>query len=266
MEIKNLKPKVSIIIVNYNNAKFLKKSINSAIKQSYRFLEIIIIDDNSTDNSLEILKKFKNKVILIKNKKKTSEGSYNQINCYYKGYLRSKGEYLFFLDSDDYYKKNKVNLVVEQFKKNKNLEIAFDLPIWKFETRTIKKKFKQKKFVSSNWPRFTPQSCITVKRTFAKEFFKYVRIKKFETIWFDFRVACYSFLKNKNLYIIRKYLTYYRQLDSSASKKFKLFSNNWWHRRYQAHEYVEFLEKKFNIKKKVTIDKLLTKAIFFFND
>ena len=107
MGIKILKPKVSIIIVNYNNAKFLEKSINSAIKQSYRSTEILIIDDNSTDNSLEILKKFKNKIILIKNKKRTSEGSYNQINCYYKGYLRSKGEYLFFLDSDDYYKKIK---------------------------------------------------------------------------------------------------------------------------------------------------------------
>ena len=266
MGIKNLKPKVSIIIVNFNNAKFLEKSINSAMKQSYRLFEIIIIDDNSTDNSLEIIKKFKNKVILIKNKKKTSEGSYNQINCYYKGFLRSKGEYLFFLDSDDYYKKNKLNLVLKQFKKNKNLEITFDLPIWKFESRTTKKKFKQKKFIFSNWPRFSPQSCISVKRNFAKEFFKHVRIRRFETIWFDFRIACYSFLKNKNLYIIKKYLTYYRQLDSSASKKFKFFSKNWWYRRYQAHEYVEFLEKKLNMKKKVTLDKLLTKAIFFFYD
>ena len=74
----------SIIIVNFNNAKLLNQSLDSALNQSYKFKEIIVVDDYSTDNSLQVLKKFKNKIKLIKNKKKTLQGSFNQINSYYK--------------------------------------------------------------------------------------------------------------------------------------------------------------------------------------
>ena len=52
---------VSVLINNYNNQKFLKKSIDSCLKQTYKNLEIIIFDDNSTDNSKKIIKKIKNK-------------------------------------------------------------------------------------------------------------------------------------------------------------------------------------------------------------
>ena len=96
MKIQNKKPKVSIVVVNYNNAKFLTKSINSVLEQCYKSKEIIVVDDNSNDKSVEILEKFKKKLKIIKNKKKTSEGSFNQINCYYRGYLKSRGDYLFF--------------------------------------------------------------------------------------------------------------------------------------------------------------------------
>ena len=60
---------ISILITNYNKSKFLKKSILSVKNQKYNNYEIIIFDDNSDDNSLEIIKKFK-KIKLIKNHKK----------------------------------------------------------------------------------------------------------------------------------------------------------------------------------------------------
>jgi len=56
------KPIASIIIVNYNNAKYLKRSLNSAIKQSFKNKEIIVVDDISNDNSLKILEKYKKKI------------------------------------------------------------------------------------------------------------------------------------------------------------------------------------------------------------
>ena len=59
MKTVNKNPKVSIIIVNYNNAKFLSKCINSVLRQSYKRKEIIVVDDNSQDNTIEVLKKFK---------------------------------------------------------------------------------------------------------------------------------------------------------------------------------------------------------------
>ncbi len=251
---------VSIIIVNFNNAKYLSKSLNSALNQNYKFKEIIVVDDMSTDNSVEILKKYKKKIKIITNKKKMLIGSYDQINSYYQGYLKSKGKYLFFLDSDDYFKKDKLKILIKEFELTKS-NILFDLPIFKFKDQILKKKFKQKKFIISNWPRFSPQSCISVKKNYAEEFFKILKIKKFNTVWFDFRLAIYSFLKYGDIKVIKKYLTYYRQLDNSASKKYKTFSKSWWHRRKEAHEYLSFVSKKLNKKEKISIDKVLTKII-----
>ena len=108
MKKKYKEPKVSIIVVNYNNAKYLDNCVNSVLNQSYKNKEIIVVDDKSQDNSIDILKKYKRKIKVIRNDKKTSNGSYNQINSCYKGFIKSKGEYLFFLDSDDYFKKKRL--------------------------------------------------------------------------------------------------------------------------------------------------------------
>jgi len=254
-------PKASVIIANYNNAKYLRNCINSILNQSYKNIEIIAVDDKSEDSSLEVLKKYKKKIKVIKNRKKTSKGSYNQINSYYKGFIKSKGKYIFFLDSDDYFKKKKMELVIKEFENNENLDLIFDLPILKFRDKEIKKKFKQKKFVISSWPRFSPQSCISIKKKLAKEIFKILKLKKFETIWLDFRIAVYYFLKNKQIYIFKKYLTYYRQLNNSASKDYKILNKNWWYRRKQAHEFVSFLNKKLKLKDKMNFDKIMTNIV-----
>ena len=257
-------PKVSVVIVNYNNEKYLEECIKSIFDQTYSNIEIIVVDNKSTDNSLKVLKKYKNNITLILNKKRTNQGSYNQINSYYKGYLKSKGKYLFFLDSDDYFKRNKIKFLIQKFKKNKKIDLIFDLPIFKFQNKKIKKKFIQKKFIFSSWPRFSPQSCISVRKTFAREIFQQLSIKKFETIWFDFRIAVYYFLKKKKLFIFKKHLTYYRQSDNSASKKYKTFSKNWWHRRKQAHNFVSYINKKLKKKDTMNIDKILTYIINLF--
>ena len=61
---------VSIIIVNFNNAKLLKDCLNSIFIQNYKNKQIIVVDDNSNDNSLNVLNKYKKKIIILKNKKK----------------------------------------------------------------------------------------------------------------------------------------------------------------------------------------------------
>ena len=70
MRMKKNKYSISVIIVNYNNAKYLKRSLDSVINQQYEDKEIIIVDDMSTDKSINILKEYKNKVKIIQNKKK----------------------------------------------------------------------------------------------------------------------------------------------------------------------------------------------------
>lgn len=258
------KPLVSIIIVNYNNAKYLKKSLNSVINQTYKKKEIIVIDDISTDNSVQILKKYKNKIKYYVNKKKTQHGSYNQIWSYYNGILKSKGKYLFLLDSDDYFKKNKIKYIIDKFSNTKKLKIIFDLPLLKFKKKIISKKFVQKNFLFSNWPRFTPQSCISLEKNYAKKIFKILKIKKYPSLWLDFRIAVISFLQFKQIYIYDNYLTYYRQLNNSASKKYKIMSKDWWIRRNEAHIFFYNISKKLKVKNKVTLDKVITKLINFF--
>ena len=81
---RNIKT-ASIIIVNFNNARFLKKSIDSALKQNFRSKEIIVIDDISTDNSLKILRGYGKKIRYYVNKK-TKHGSYNQMNSFVYGF------------------------------------------------------------------------------------------------------------------------------------------------------------------------------------
>jgi len=157
--------------------------------------------------------------------------------------------------------KKKIELVIKEFENNENLDLIFDLPILKFRDKEIKKKFKQKKFVISSWPRLSPQSCISIKKKLAKEIFKILKLKKFETIWLDFRIAVYYFLKNKQIYIFKKYLTYYRQLNNSASKDYKILNKNWWYRRKQAHEFVSFLNKKLKLKDKMNFDKIMTNIV-----
>ena len=58
---KYYNPKVSILVANYNNEKFLKRAINSLLNQSYKNVEIIVHDDQSTDMSLSILETYKKK-------------------------------------------------------------------------------------------------------------------------------------------------------------------------------------------------------------
>ena len=70
MRMKKNKYLISVIIVNYNNAKYLKRALDSVINQQYKNKEIIIVDDMSTDKSIKVLKEYENKVKIIQNKKK----------------------------------------------------------------------------------------------------------------------------------------------------------------------------------------------------
>ena len=87
---------VSIIIPCYNAQRWIKEAIDSCINQTYQNLEIIVIDDGSSDNSLKIIESYEDKVIW--------ESGSNRGGCYARnrGFELSKGEYIQYLDADDY--------------------------------------------------------------------------------------------------------------------------------------------------------------------
>ena len=91
-------PNISIIIPVFNNAKYLPFCLNSIIYQSLKNIEILCINDGSTDESLKILKEFQkidNRIIIINQHNKGAA------LCRNKGIKKSKGKYIAFIDSDD---------------------------------------------------------------------------------------------------------------------------------------------------------------------
>jgi glycosyltransferase involved in cell wall biosynthesis len=96
--------KISVIIPTYNYGEFICDSIESVINQTYKDFEIIVVDDGSTDNTPEVVKKYKDRVSYIY---KENEGPSSARNY---GIKNAKGEYLCFLDSDDIFLPEKLEL------------------------------------------------------------------------------------------------------------------------------------------------------------
>lgn len=124
----------------HNGGQYLRKSVSSLINQSYKNWELIFWNNKSTDNSKSLIKKFKDKRIRYFESKKL-------LYLYHARNLainKSKGEYICFLDTDDWWKKNKLKLQFDQFKKNKNLKITYS-NFYQYYQKTKRKKIFYKK-------------------------------------------------------------------------------------------------------------------------
>ncbi len=259
----------SVIVVNFNNEKYVNRCLNSLHKQNYKNFEIIFVDDSSTDNSIISANKFfKNKKIkkykLLTNTKKSKFGSFNQISCILKGLKYCNGDIILFLDSDDFFKNSKIKEVVKFFKKNNKTKISFDLSYNYYNQKTkIKNKINNRSKNLIPWPSFSSQSCISVKKNYLKKIIKSISIKKYPDIWFDFRLISKGFYDFGKINHINKHLTYYQQNLGSVSQKFSKYSNKWWARRSEAHKFInnEILKNKKTI---LSLDYYLTNLINLF--
>ncbi len=116
MKTKKMDDLISIIVPVYNVEQYLDRCINSLISQTFHNIEIILVNDGSTDNSREICEKYKkiDKRIKLINK---SNGGLSEARNY--GIKESKGNYLFFIDSDDFMHTDTINFLYNQLKDNK---------------------------------------------------------------------------------------------------------------------------------------------------
>lgn len=121
------KPFISIIVPARNEEKFLKNCINSLLNQDYENYEILIIDDNSTDKTLEIAKSFNDtKISVIQSGNKPKEWIGKNWPCFI-GYKNSKGEYLLFTDADTIHSKNSLKDSINSLMKE-NLDVLTIVP------------------------------------------------------------------------------------------------------------------------------------------
>jgi glycosyltransferase involved in cell wall biosynthesis len=112
-------PKISIVTPSYNQGKYIEQTILSVINQNYPNLEYIIIDGGSTDETVDIIKKYEQYITYWVSEK--DEGQSHAIN---KGIEKCTGEIFNWLNSDDWYEPNALFIVARAFMENKDIQFV----------------------------------------------------------------------------------------------------------------------------------------------
>lgn len=249
--------KISILITSYNKSRFLKKTLSKLVSQKYKNFEIIVFDDHSTDNSIDIIKSFK-KVKLIQNKKmKKNTPPLCQIEGIKKTFEISKGDILCLLDADDYFKNNKLRNINNYFLNNPSKKIVYDEPL-----ASKKNNFKiSKKRLFQIWPNTFPTSCISVRRKYFKLFLNNLYENKFQNLEIDTRIMLFFKFYIQQYNILNNKLTIYNFDVNGITANIPKFSKKWWIRRSQAFEYLRLVLKKKNLSLNFNYDYFITLMI-----
>jgi len=123
------KPLVSVIVPNYNHAKYLDQRLTSILNQTYDNFELIFLDDLSPDNSMEVAEKYKSDprfTSIVKN----DVNSGCVFRQWEKGIKLAKGELVWIAESDDYCESTILEKLVDKFEKYPNLSYAFSSSVW----------------------------------------------------------------------------------------------------------------------------------------
>ncbi len=243
MKKKNNAPLVSIIINCYNGEKYLKKTINSALNQTYKKIEIVFWDNNSVDKSKDIILSFNDKRIRYFNSKKYLK-LYEARN---EAIKISKGKYISFLDVDDWWVPKKIEEQVKIIEK-KQLDLVYSNYYIFNNKKKIKKIYTKKKLPTGkitqnllNKYDVAIQTVLVKKKVFMKKKFN----KHYEIIGdFDFFI---NLSTKKYFGCLQKPLAYYRLHDQNLSRtKIHLHTK-------ELQDWINANEKKFK-RKNLNID------------
>lgn len=232
---------VSIIIPLYNSEKYIEETIKSVLDQTYKNWEMLIIDDCSTDNGAEIVKKYQDDKRIKYFKLDINSGA---AVCRNKGIELSNGEYIAFLDSDDLWKKEKLEKQI-RFMKENNYSISFT----EYEEidengnklniliKSPRKPVTYRRYLLTN-----PIGCLTgmynVKKL-GKVYMPLMRNREDTGFWLNI-------LKKEKAYSLNENLAFYRIRKNSLSfNKYKLIKFHW--NLYRKVEKLSVIESLFYI-------------------
>ena len=102
-----MSPLVSVLVTNYNYAAFLREAVDSALDQTHAPLEVVVVDDGSTDESPAIMRGYGNRIVAVLQPNRGQAAAFNA------GFAASSGEIICLLDADDRFLPGKVSRVVE---------------------------------------------------------------------------------------------------------------------------------------------------------
>lgn len=135
--------KVSVIIPVYNQEKYIRECVESVLNQDYKNIEIIVVDDGSTDNTAEILKEFGKKIRYQRQENRGAAGAFNA------GLRMAEGSLVAWLSSDDFYLPGKIRAQVDKFLESPNIAVVYtdwvmvdeegrDLKVFRFPCPPVK--------------------------------------------------------------------------------------------------------------------------------
>jgi glycosyltransferase involved in cell wall biosynthesis len=245
--------KATVIINTNNQNAFLRRAINSVINQEQSNYEVIV-SNLSKKKDLNIEKEFKNnkKIKFLNLNERFLYPTQNQLYAIKEALKYSNGQYIFLLDGDDYFKKNKINRTFNHIK-NKE-KFAMDKPIIfdeltkkylkKMKINTFKKNILYKTLIN-DWPSITCTSAITVESKIIKKFFKESSPFKYKHLAIDIQLA--TFINSKfNIKYIDEDLTFKSENKKNLDKKYSsLLSKKFWIRRNEQHDFfINRIKKK----------------------
>ena len=218
--------KVSVIIPVYNSEKYIHQAIYSVINQTLQDIEIICIDDCSSDNSFEIIEEYAkkdNRIKAIKQEKNSGQGNLRNI-----GIEIANSPYIMFLDSDDWLEKTACEKAYNQISTNKNQFVIFSyyryiekyskIVIEKNRTRRFSGYFDKKHINPYDLKINFFQNCLSWAQIYEKDFLnkyniRYSKHRMCEDVDFFVRVM----LNASDISILNEPLYYYREHQSSTS-------------------------------------------------
>ena len=215
------KPLVSIGLPVFNDAKYLKETIDSILNQTYKNIELIIVDDGSTDESLDIINKFQDERIKVY-VDGINYGLQVRLNQITK---LAKGDYLARMDSDDLMHPNRINAQIKILLKNPNIDVLGSNAFTINETGKltgVRYTYDENKLEVYNCKSFIHPTIMATKKWFLQNPYneKAVRIED-AVLWRKTQ-------KNSNFKYTTQPLLYYREMSSGYYKKyFKALPSLW---------------------------------------
>ncbi len=212
-----MQPIFSVIIPTYNGSRFIEQTIRSVLNQTFSNLELIVVDDGSTDNTASIIEKLasEDKRIILK-KIPNSGGPTIPSNL---GISLAQGKYIAFLDHDDEWKQDKLEKVLKVFEENKKIDIVCSaVEILQNETgkkqlSSLKRRINTKTDMLSG-AYFNTFSMIVVK----KEVFQSVGVLDTKLLVFgDYEFMARSIAADKEVFFIDEPLVVYRVHENNTS-------------------------------------------------
>lgn len=201
---------ISIIIPIFNVEKYLQRCLDSVIGQTYERLEIILINDGSTDNCEKIMKDYAKNDLRIKCIMKSNGGLSSARNM---GIDHARGQYLCFIDSDDYVSPDFVETLYKNIKQN-DADICWCDAYFKFNEREELLKFDKK----SVW---LFQNSAVWNKMYKRDLFLENNIHFFEGIWYeDLEITPRLMTKSRKSVYVEKALYYYVQNEKSITRTF----------------------------------------------